>query len=165
MPRGCSSPWRSAIDELADLLAPRRHVALVVSCRSPFEHHALSDAVLSQMEKIIHRGFDEQEFDAQAEFFRYCKVPLPEVPPLDDEFSRPLTLKLICESFRGLGTKKLKEGYLRRSLGKTRQTFVWCNWGERGWADKGDLRSHPSPERSAMFQTHVHIHRRFHEYE
>lgn len=31
---GPRAAWRSTIDELADLLAPRRHVALVVSCRS-----------------------------------------------------------------------------------------------------------------------------------
>lgn len=59
----------------------------------------------------------------------------------------------------------IREDCLRRYLGKTRQTLVWCNWGERGWAEKGDLHSHPSPERSAIFQSHVHIHRRFHEYE
>lgn len=121
---GPRAPWRSAIDEFTGLLAPRRHVALVVSCRSPFEHHALSDAALPQMEKIIHRGFDEQEFDAQAEFFRYYKVPLPEVPLLDDEFSRPLTLKLICESFRGLGTRKLKEGFHGVASGQKGMTYV-----------------------------------------
>lgn len=121
---GPRAPWRAAVDELTGLLAPRRHLALVVSCRSPFEHHALSAAVLPQMEKIIHRGFDEQEFDAQAEFFRYYKVPLPEVPLLDDEFSRPLTLKLICESFRGLGTKKLKEGFHGVASGQKGMTYV-----------------------------------------
>lgn len=121
---GPRAPWRSAIDELVDLLAPRRHVALVVSCRSPFEHRALSEAVLPQMEKIIHRGFNEQEFDAQAEFFQYYKVPLPEVPLLDDEFSRPLSLKLICESFRGLGTKKLKEGFRGVASGQKGMTYV-----------------------------------------
>lgn len=76
------------------------------------------------MEKIIHRGFDEQEFDAQAEFFRYYKVPLPEVPLLDDEFSRPLTLRLICESFRGLETKKLKEGFHGVASGQKGMTYV-----------------------------------------
>lgn len=120
-PRG---PWRTAVDELAALLATRRHVALVVSCRSPFEHHAFSDVLLPQMEKIVHRGFDDQEFDAQAEFFRYYEVPLPEVPLLDDEFSRPLTLKLICESFRGLGTRKLKEGFHGVASGQKGMTYV-----------------------------------------
>lgn len=121
---GPRAAWRSAVDELANLLGPRRHVALVVSCRSPFEHHALSDALLPQMEKIVHRGFDEHEFDAQAEFFRYYKVPLPEVPLLDDEFSRPLTLKLICESFRGLGTKKLRDGFHGVASGQKGMTYV-----------------------------------------
>lgn len=121
---GPRTPWRAAVDELATLLATRLHIALVVSCRSPFENHALSDVVLSQMERVVHRGFDDQEFDAQAEFFRYYKVPLPEVPLLDDEFSRPLTLKLICESFRGLGTKKLKEGFHGVASGQKGMTYV-----------------------------------------
>ena len=116
--------WRSAIDELINMVTSRRHVTLVVSCRSPFEHHALSDAALRQMENIKHRGFEDQEFDAQSEFFRYYSIPLPEVPLLDDEFSRPLTLKLICEAFRGLGTKKSKEGFHGVASGQKGMTFV-----------------------------------------
>ena len=121
---GPRSPWRNALDELADLVTSKKHVALVVSCRSPFERYAFSATVLPQMEKIIHRGFDEQEFDAQAEFFHYYQVPLPEVPLLDNEFSRPLTLKLICEAFRGLGTKKLKVGFRGVASGQKGMTYV-----------------------------------------
>jgi len=121
---GPRAPWRRAIDELVDLVENLQHIALVVSCRSSFENHSFSDSVLPRFEKIVHHGFDEQEFDAQAEFFSYYKLSLPEVPLLDDEFSRPLTLKLICNAFSGLGTKKLKKGFHGVASGQKGMTYV-----------------------------------------
>lgn len=121
---GPRTAWRATIEQLTALLTTRPNVALVVSCRSPLENHAVPEQVLSRMVRLVHRGFNEQEFDAQAEFFGYYGVPLPEVPLLDEEFSRPLTLKLICEAFRGLGTKKLKDGFYGVASGQKGMTFV-----------------------------------------
>lgn len=116
--------WRSAIDELVKLAESRTHVALCLSCRSPFEVDCIRDTTLSRFTQVVHRGFDEREFDAQAEFFRHYKLPLPEVPLLDEEFSRPLTLKLICESFRELKTEKQKKGFFGIASGQKGMTFV-----------------------------------------
>lgn len=121
---GPRAAWRAAIDELAAIIAQRRNLALLVSCRSPFEDLALSDRFKSDLVVLDHRGFDEQEFDAQAEFFRYHKVPLPEVPPLNEEFSRPLTLKLICEAFHDLQTSKQSKGFAGIASGQKGMTFV-----------------------------------------
>jgi len=72
----------------------------------------------------INSGFDDQEFDAQAAFFQYYQLPLPEVPLLDREFSRPLTLKLICQSLQSLSGKKLAKGFAGIASGQRGMTFV-----------------------------------------
>jgi hypothetical protein len=121
---GSRKAWVSAIDELVALVEQRQNVGLLVSCRSPFENIALSTSFLGKAVHREHRGFDEQEFDAQVEFFRYYKVPLPEVPLLSDEFSRPLTLKLICEAFCNLRTIKRKAGFAGLASGQKGMTYV-----------------------------------------
>jgi hypothetical protein len=73
---------------------------------------------------VTHLGFDDQEFDAQAAFFEYYRLPLPEVPLLDREFSRPLTLKLICQSLQNLTGKKLAKGFAGIASGQKGMTFV-----------------------------------------
>ena len=72
----------------------------------------------------MHLGFDDQEFDAQAAFFQYYNLPLPEVPLLDGEFSRPLTLKLICQSLQSLTGKKLAQGFAGIASGQKGMTYV-----------------------------------------
>jgi len=60
----------------------------------------------------------------------------------------------------------VRHDLLRQYLKVTRQKLVWCNWGERGWSktDMGEEIS-TSPARMKMLQDHLHIHRRFHEWE
>lgn len=121
---GQRNPWLTSLDKLADYIASRLNLALVVSCRTPFEDLALSKNIRSQMVELIHSGFSDQEFDAQKEFFQFYKIPLPEVPLLNEEFSRPLTLKLICEAFQGLKSSKLKKGFFGVASGQKGMTFV-----------------------------------------
>ena len=87
--------------------------------RSPFKQKDLEN-----FHKVTHFGFDDQKFDAQAEFFQYYNLPLPEVPLLDREFSRPLTLKLICKSLENLKGKKLKQGFAGIASGQKGMTYV-----------------------------------------
>ena len=72
----------------------------------------------------MHFGFDDQEFDAQAAFFEYYNLPLPEVPLLNREFSRPLTLKLICQSLENLTGKKFEQGFAGIASGQKGMTYV-----------------------------------------
>lgn len=120
-PRGA---WLVALDELARLVEQRQNVSFLVSCRTPFENVAISSELRERLIVLDHTGFADHEFDAQAEFFRYYEIPLPEVPVLNDEFSRPLTLKLICESLRGLSKEKSKKGFHGIASGQKGMTFV-----------------------------------------
>ena len=83
--------WRDAVTTLQALIADRPNIGLIVTCRTPFESIAIKQEDLVKFHEVTHLGFDDQEFDAQAAFFEYYKLPLPEVPLLDREFSRPLT--------------------------------------------------------------------------
>lgn len=116
--------WREAVTTLQALFADRPNIGLIVTCRTPFEPIAIKQEDLEKFHKVKHRGFDNQEFDAQAAFFEYYDLPLPEVPLLDREFSRPLTLKLICESLRNLKGKKLAQGFAGIASGQKGMTYV-----------------------------------------
>lgn len=116
--------WRQAISTLLSLIADHPNIGLVVTCRSPFEAIAIETSDLDKFHRLQHYGFDDQEFDAQAAFFQYYQLPLPEVPLLDREFSRPLTLKLICQSLQSLSGKKLAKGFAGIASGQRGMTYV-----------------------------------------
>ena len=116
--------WRKAVTTLLALVADRPNIGLIVSCRTPFETIAIKQKDLEKLHEVVHFGFDDQEFDAQAAFFQYYNLPLPEVPLLDREFSRPLTLKLICQSLQSLTGKKLAKGFAGIASGQKGMTYV-----------------------------------------
>ena len=116
--------WRKAISTLQVLVADRPNVGLIVSCRTPFEHIAIKQKDLERFHEVKHFGFDDQEFDAQAAFFEHYNLSLPEVPLLDREFSRPLTLKLICQSLQDLTGKKLEQGFAGIASGQKGMNYV-----------------------------------------
>ena len=121
---GRRSVWREAVSTLHALVADRPNIGLIVTCRTPFEPIAIKQKDLEKFHKVMHLGFDDQEFDAQAAFFQYYNLPLPEVPLLDREFSRPLTLKLICQSLQNLTGKKLEQGFAGIASGQKGMTYV-----------------------------------------
>lgn len=121
---GSRREWREAVASVQALVAGRPNIGLIVTCRTPFEHLAIAHKDLEKFHKVIHFGFDDKGFDAQAAFFQYFNLPLPEVPLLDREFSRPLTLKLICQSLQDLTGKKLAKGFAGIASGQKGMTFV-----------------------------------------
>lgn len=116
--------WRQAVTALRALVAGRPGIGLIITCRTPFESVAIAQEDLNNLHKVTHHGFDDQDFDAQAAFFQYYNLPLPEVPLLDREFSRPLTLKLICQSLQNLTGKKLADGFAGIASGQKGMTYV-----------------------------------------
>lgn len=89
---GRRNEWQEAISTLQALVADRPNIGLIVTCRKPFELIAIQQEDLEKFYQVTHFGFEDQEFDAQAAFFEHYNLPLSEVPLLDREFSRPLTL-------------------------------------------------------------------------
>ena len=76
------------------------------------------------MVEVHHPGFEDQEFDAQLEFFRYYDLPPLHVPLLSVEFSRPLFLRLMCEGIKDLSKRSQKENLRDLASGEKSMTYV-----------------------------------------
>lgn len=104
--------WRNELASVAEQVEDHSHVGLALSCRTPFDEQILTSKAENYLVQVEHRGFEENEFDAQIEFFDYYDVPAPHVPLLTPEFSRPLFLKILCEAITRRDQSD-QQGYLR----------------------------------------------------
>ena len=104
--------WKASIARLAKSAKGLTHVGVILSCRQPFDLQVFSPNGRRQWVEVSHPGFVDAEFDAQLEFFSHHDIPTPDMPLLTPEFSRPLFLRLMCETIAGL-SKRNKSEYLR----------------------------------------------------
>jgi hypothetical protein len=88
--------WKRHLPNIIAAIERRKHIGIVLSCRSPFEKTTIPDR--TQIFRLYHQGFQERELDALWTYFKHYHIPLPEIPFLPDEFSNPLFLKIFCES-------------------------------------------------------------------
>lgn len=95
---GDREQWRSSLVRLAGQAKHYPHVGMAVSCRTPFDRQIVNSQAEDEIVRVIHHGFEDQEVDAQVEFFDYYNIPAPHVPLLVPEFSRPLFLKILCKA-------------------------------------------------------------------
>lgn len=116
--------WRRALPGLVRDVADAGNIGLVVSCRTPFDSSVVADAVRKRMTVLRHPGFEDQEFDAQLEFFRYYDLPALHVPLLTSEFSRPLFLRLMCEGIKDLGKRSQRSHLRDLASGQKSMTYV-----------------------------------------
>ncbi|MCK5027047.1 MAG: NACHT domain-containing protein [Candidatus Pacebacteria bacterium] len=93
--------WKRFVDEMVREVSKYNNVALVLSCRSPFERQIFSQTKQKKFVTVYHTGFDSVEFDAQKTYFEYYGIPIPQVPLMTSEFSRPLFLKILCKTLSG----------------------------------------------------------------
>jgi hypothetical protein len=117
--------WRQELPKLARRIRGYPHVALIVSCRRPFDRLILTSSASKLYVPLEHPGFEEQEFNAQLEFFGFYGIPAPPVPLITPEFSRPLFLKLLCEAIRGLGKRPQKRRLREIASGQKGMTYVF----------------------------------------
>jgi hypothetical protein len=116
--------WRRNLPNLLREIDRRENVGLIVSCRTPFDSSIVTDAILNKIVRLHHPGFEEQEFDAQLEFFRYYGLPALHVPLLTSEFSRPLFLRLMCEGIKDLSRRSQKSHLRDLASGQKGMTYV-----------------------------------------
>lgn len=96
---GHRESWKNAIPRLARLAERYPAIAVVISCRTPFEKLLLPNPAAQGFTVANHYGFPpEVQSDAVEKYFKGYGIPLPEVPLLEEEFSNPLFLKLFCEA-------------------------------------------------------------------
>lgn len=94
--------WRRRLARVTRTVARYESLGLVLTCRTPFDQAIVSKVAAGQLVVLHHRGFENQEFDAQQEFFAHYGLPAPHVPLITPEFSRPLFLRLLCEAIARL---------------------------------------------------------------
>lgn len=130
---GDKDAWRKTLNDLIKQIRPFRGVGLVVSCRTPFEQITIPKRPKPDAIVLFHLGFREIEFDAQAAFFKYYKIPTPEVPLLTPEFSNPLFLKLFCKSLED-ATVRMKHKQIKDiASGQKGMTYIFESFvNERG---------------------------------
>lgn len=120
--------WRRYLPELIEIFAKRTDVAVLLTCRTPFNEEIVAPAVQKSVVELWHPGFEDQEFDAQFEFFTYYKLPALHVPFLTSEFSRPLFLKLLCRGLAQLSKQTQKRQLQQIASGQKGMTFVLENF-------------------------------------
>lgn len=127
--------WRRWLPRLVRDVEKSQHVGLVVSCRTPFDSSTVSEDARSRMIPLFHPGFEDQEFDAQLEFFSFYGLPPLHVPLLTSEFSRPLFLRLMCEGVKDLGKRSQKNTLRDIASGQKSMTFVLEHFVKRVGAE------------------------------
>lgn len=116
--------WRRQIPQLVRDVRQAECLGLIVSCRTPFQESVVTAAARNAMVQLNHPGFQDQEFDAQIEFFRHYGLPALHVPLLTTEFSRPLFLRLLCEGMKNLSKRSQKRNLKDVASGQKGMTFV-----------------------------------------
>lgn len=102
---GNRSRWKRSLAPIIRAVRKFTHVGVVLSCRQPFDQLIFTSRTRRSFVPVEHHGFTENETDAQVEFFAYYGIPAPHAPLLTPEFSRPLFLKMFCESVRNRSVK------------------------------------------------------------
>ena len=120
--------WRRHFPKLLAVIGARKHIALVLTCRTPFDTQIVPADSRSRMRVLYHPGFEDQEFDAQLEFFEFYGLPVLHVPLLSAEFARPLFLKLLCEGLIRLSKRTQKRHLDGISSGQKGMTYVLENF-------------------------------------
>ena len=115
--------WSRMLGKMLKQVRCFPYVGMVVSYRTPF-NHGLSRFALAKTPCMEHRGFEEISFKAQTDFLKYYGISLPEIPPMADEFTRPLTLRIICEAFCKLPKKDRRKGFDGIASGQKGMTFI-----------------------------------------
>ena len=110
---GNPEDWRTQLPRLASSASRLRNLGVVVSCRRPFDDALVTESAARRLVSLDHYGFQDQEFDAQLEFFAFYNLVAPRVPLITPEFTRPLFLKILCEALMDLDRRaqrrKLRE--------------------------------------------------------
>jgi len=122
---GDKEAWKKSLNKLIKQIMPFKGIGLVVSCRTPFERITIPRRPKPNLIILSHPGFSEIEIDAQATFFKYYKIPTPEVPLLTPEFSNPLFLKLFCRSLEGATVKKKHRQIKDIASGQKGMTYIF----------------------------------------
>jgi hypothetical protein len=128
---GDHEAWRRSLGPLAQKISRFKHLGLIVSCRRPYEQQLLTRVAEKRYVQVEHRGFANQEFDVQLEFFQYYELEAPEVPLITSEFSNPLFLKLFCKAIQDLSARTQKRKFHELASGQETINYIFEYFAKR----------------------------------
>ncbi len=131
--------WRRHLKSVMEEVKQYKWLKLCLSCRSTYLDVVLPEGL--EIFQIEHKGFENVEFEASAEFFKYYQLPGPVVPLLQPEFSNPLFLKLFCETL-----KELKDSEIHKIFNELVPFSELVDYFLKGKEDKisKNLNYHPN---------------------
>jgi hypothetical protein len=100
--------WKKHFSLIMKDLKKYPQIGLVISSRTPHERIFCDKEYKNKILTLYHPGFEGIEFDATTEFFHHYKIPTPDYPLLDSEFSNPLFLKIACEALKEISENQKK---------------------------------------------------------
>ena len=105
--------WPDHINGFIDEFSKYPWIGLVFSIRSSYENLIIPEKLVPNdiAIKVIHRGFNNVEYQASSFFFSQYGIEQPSVPLLHPEFINPLFLKLFCEGLHRSGQSRVPKGY------------------------------------------------------
>ena len=112
--------WRGRLSALIQSVRQRSHLRLCITCRTSFMPFCLPEG--HDLPIVEHAGFAGMEHMACRTFFEYYELSPPVAPILQPELSNPLYLRLLCETLRSRGLRRLPLGW--QSLAPTIQAFL-----------------------------------------
>ena len=117
--------WRRRLVGLTRTVAKYEHLGVMLTSVEHRSNRAIvAKPAERQLVTLQHMGFDNQEFDAQQEFFAHYGLPAPHVPLITPEFSPPLFLKLLCEAVARLSLRSQHKQLNDVASGQKGMTFV-----------------------------------------
>ncbi|MBL8029120.1 MAG: hypothetical protein JNL74_22050, partial [Fibrobacteres bacterium] len=112
--------WRERLLSIVQMVRTRPYVRLCVTCRTSFSRHCIPDG--HNLPIVEHAGFAGIQRDACHAFFSYYKLHPPIAPILQPELSNPLYLRLVCETLRSSGLRRMPSGW--HGLAPTIRAFL-----------------------------------------
>lgn len=97
--------WKTELIPFSRRITKYSSLRFVVTCRSDFTKYCLPGSLVdesdSQWGYVHHYGFDVDVVKAIEEYFNAYNVRSELFPPMFDEFSIPLFLKIFCKTYGG----------------------------------------------------------------
>lgn len=100
--------WKAWLPPIVEQVRRYSFVKVCVTCRDTYLRDVFTTPI--DLPYVNHNGFADRVYDAIYQFFQHYGLGLPSGPLLQEEFTNPLFLHLVCEALRDAGENTLPSG-------------------------------------------------------
>ncbi len=93
------SIWKRGLINFIETITSFSNLKLILALRETYYKMCISEEIenIDKLEKNMHNGFGDRNFEAAKEFFDFYNIPVPITQLINREFSNPLFLSIYCE--------------------------------------------------------------------